>query len=71
MPFESDPIAAKLNDFVSSREAYMWLMWFNELTPIAYLSSVKSCEPSEQTELLLFLNARLRWLVQVSRGTMG
>jgi hypothetical protein len=32
MAFESDPIAAKLNNFVSSREAYMWLMWFDELT---------------------------------------
>jgi Domain of unknown function (DUF4375) len=29
--FESDPIATKLNDFVSSRRAYMWLMWFDEL----------------------------------------
>src|SRR5712691_6409752 len=33
VPFESDPIAAKLNEFVSSREAYRWLMWFDELKP--------------------------------------
>ena len=34
MAFETDPIAAKLNDFVSSRQAYMWLMWFDKLPPI-------------------------------------
>jgi hypothetical protein len=33
MAFESDPIAEKLNDFVCSREAYMWLMWLPELRP--------------------------------------
>jgi hypothetical protein len=33
MPYESDPIAAKLNDLVGSREAYAWLMWFDELPP--------------------------------------
>ena len=33
MAFESDPIAAKLNDFIASQEAYMWLLWFDELTP--------------------------------------
>jgi hypothetical protein len=32
--FETDPIAAKLNDFISSRQAYMWLMWFDKLPPI-------------------------------------
>jgi Domain of unknown function (DUF4375) len=34
MAFESDPIAAKLNDFVGSHQAYMWLMCFDELPPV-------------------------------------
>ena len=33
MAFESDPIASKLNEFVSTHEAYMWLSWFDELKP--------------------------------------
>ena len=33
MPYESDPIAIKLNELVVSLDAYMWLMWFDELTP--------------------------------------
>jgi hypothetical protein len=33
MPFESDPIAAKLNDLVTSLRPYWWLIPFNELSP--------------------------------------
>ena len=33
MPYESDPIAGKLNEIVSRNEAYMWLSWFDELKP--------------------------------------
>jgi hypothetical protein len=31
MPYESDPIAIKLNELVASLDAFMWLMWFDEL----------------------------------------
>lgn len=31
MPYESDPIASKLNELVSRNQASMWLMWFDEL----------------------------------------
>ena len=31
MPYESDPIAIKLNELVSRNDAYMWLSWFDEL----------------------------------------
>ena len=33
MAYESDPIAQKLNDLISSQELYMGLMFFNELNP--------------------------------------
>jgi Domain of unknown function (DUF4375) len=33
MAYESDALAMKLNEFVASHEAYMWLMWFDELEP--------------------------------------
>ena len=33
MPYESAPLAIRLNELVVSLDAYMWLMWFDELTP--------------------------------------
>ena len=33
MATEPTPFYNKLNDFVGANEAYMWLMWFDELTP--------------------------------------
>ena len=33
MAYESDPVAIKLNALVVSLEAYIWLMWFDELKP--------------------------------------
>jgi hypothetical protein len=33
MPFESDPIAAKLNDLVTSLQPYRWLVPFDQLSP--------------------------------------
>lgn len=33
MAYESDPITAKLNELVRNQQAYMWLMWFDDLNP--------------------------------------
>jgi hypothetical protein len=32
MPYESDPVATKLNELVATSEAYFGLLWFDKLT---------------------------------------